>query len=148
MLDLKNRSHSLEEVIFHLPHCTEPKEDGHKSGCAIPRFTQGWCSWVLVWASWAFLGCWLYSSPCIHLPAYPQGKHLARNVSRFRDGQSPPPPTPSPRYLLLQSVLVCITITQPVLQELREFILGVIEKFISCCSQLLGRQCWRLGNTP
>lgn len=51
-------------------------------------------------------GCWpepaelFWAVGFIHLPAYPQGKHLARNASRFGDGQSPPPPAPSPPHSL------------------------------------------------
>lgn len=70
MLDFKIRSHSLEEVVFHLPHCSKPKESmpfpsllkGDAPGCCSEPA-------VLFWA----VGF-------IRLPAYPQGKHLARNA--------------------------------------------------------------------
>lgn len=77
----------MEEVVFHLPHCTEPK-GGRAQILAMPFPSLLKGDAPECWSEPAEL---FWAVDFIHLPAFPQGKHLARNVSYFRDGQSPPP---------------------------------------------------------
>lgn len=83
-----------------------------------------------------------------YLPTYLQDRHLARISSSFRDKD---PQDLLQRFQGHQVVLHPYrTITKPDLQELKDFVLLVIEVLISYRNQLLGRmykQTWKLGKT-